>query len=76
MSAEFREPVTSTIERRPQDGGLEVRIADDVVLIAVTTDGVRECIQCTEYNARRVLGALSVMLGLPLRTEAAKEIKL
>lgn len=65
MSAEFREPKTSTIERRPFDGGIEVRVIEDQILIACTTHGERSSIICTEYNARRILGALSVMLGIP-----------
>lgn len=49
---------------------------DDLIKIDVSHDGKDQSMRMTEYNARRVLGALSLVLQLPLSKAAQKEIVL
>ena len=72
----YSEPLTSTIDRRPIDGAIQVHVEGDSIVIRATTQGVTHCIQCTEFNARRLLAALSITLGLPLKADAAKAIEM
>lgn len=64
-------------ERGPGDGPVAVRRpTDGEIAIAATTDGVEGCVVMSEYNAWRVFGMLSMMLGIPLPPATGKAIKL
>jgi hypothetical protein len=62
-----------SVERLPDDPGICVREeGPDHVEVTVGDDWVI----MSRYNARRVLGALSIILELPLTKAAAKSIKM
>lgn len=63
-------------QRGPKDGPVSVTRRDDGIGISVTHDGQEHDLLLTEWNARRLLGMLSVILELPLQRAAAKRIKL
>ncbi len=63
-------------ERRDSDGGVKVSRVDDYILIAVTSLGKEESILISPYNAWRVFGMLSVLLGLRLPRAMAERIRL
>lgn len=64
-------------DRRMIDGAVEVlAIDDDEILIAVTTNGDRQHMRIGRFNAWRVFGTLSVILGIPLPPATGKAIKL
>lgn len=68
---------TGDVVRTDRDGAVNVvHIEGDLFGLGVFHDGEEGSIVCTEYNARRLLGALSVMLGLPLSREASKKVKM
>ena len=48
----------------------------DQIYLRAGHKGRSQTIVCTEWNARRLLGMLSMMLGLPLQAKAAKRIAL
>ena len=68
--------------RRPTDGMVEVQrmdnstLGDDMINIRVTTGGEDHFITCSPFNAWRVFGMLSVMLGIPLPAATGKAIKI
>lgn len=63
-------------ERQPDDGPISViRPTDGVVSISVETGSRLSAVTMSEYNAWRVLGALSVVLGVPLSKAASKVVK-
>jgi len=63
--------------RLPEDGGITIeRGSENYLVIGVTNDGKPESIITSEYNAWRIFGALSLMLGIPLPSKTAKEIKM
>lgn len=63
--------------RADHDGPVTVRrLEADGIRIAVTTNGTTEAIECSEYNASRVLGTLAVLLGVRIVPADAKGIKL
>lgn len=63
--------------RQPTDGPVSVnRPAEGELAISVETGGEIHTIRMSEYNAWRVFGMMSIMLGIPLGAEARKAIKL
>lgn len=66
------------IKRTEADG--EVRVerdrSNETISVYVVSHGQEMLIRCTEWNARRVLGALSVILDLPLSAKANKQIRM
>jgi hypothetical protein len=65
------------LARTDVDGAIGVtRDPAGSISIRVVSDGQEMLIRCTEWNARRVLGSLSLILGLPLATRAAKSIEM
>lgn len=65
------------IERNHLDGPVTVnRVNNKLIGIQVKHDGVTQDMVMSEWNARRVLGMLSVILELPLSPKAQKSIKL
>ena len=69
------------ITRSERDGAVSVQRAgldpdDQSICICVVDSGIENVVVMSEYNARRVLGMLSVLLDLPLTKTAAREIKL
>lgn len=66
-------------QRQPLDGPISVtRMGDnhEEICISVTNNDQARGVVMSEYNAWRVLGALSVILGVPLSKTASKAIKL
>lgn len=62
-------------DRQPEDGAMGVnRIGDGRIGIEVTDHGKHSAIAMSEYNAWRVFGALSLILGIPLTKAAGKAI--
>lgn len=73
MSTDLKMPA-----RQPLDGPIEVRRMGDnheEICIRVTNNDQARGVVMSEYNAWRVLGALSLLLGLPLSKAAQKAIK-
>lgn len=62
--------------REANDGPIGVSRDGRGIRISVVNAGKAEAIDCSEYNAWRILGALSLMLGVPLSKEAGRAIKL
>lgn len=62
-------------ERQHDDGPVSVRIIGDVYMIEATQGRLHTHLECSEYNAWRILGALSVVLKVPLSKAAQKAIK-
>lgn len=68
---------TKKIERTPNCGEVSViRLPDERIGLSCGDKGGGGYIVCSEYNARRLLGMLSAMLGLPLQKQAAKQINM
>lgn len=64
-------------DRQPTDGGVTVtRAREGHISISVTTSGVMENIECSEFNASRVFAMLSLMLGIPVASGVLKRIKM
>lgn len=65
-------------ERHLEDGVVVVRRATefDTIEVSVERANCFETLRMSEYNAWRLLGCLSVLLGLPLSKEVGKAIKL
>ena len=63
-------------ERLDSDGGVRVSRVDDYILISATSLGKEESILVSPYNAWRIFGMLSVILGLPLSRAVSKVIRL
>lgn len=63
-------------ERLPTDGQVEVvRDGDNHFVVVVVDEGMRHMLRLSHYNAARLVGALSVLAGIPLAKSVAKEIK-
>ncbi len=62
-------------ERTTEDGPMSVTREGKKIRIAAETGGATESMLVTEYNAARVLGALSLILEAPLSKSVAKAIK-
>lgn len=70
MAEELKMP-----ERQPGDGAIRVeRLPDDRILFAHEGENGGHLI-VSEHNAWRLIGAASLILGLPLTKSAAKAIK-
>ena len=70
-------PVLKMPEREEGDGPVRVqRTHPKGVAVDVTTHGETETIHMSEFNAWRMLGALSLMLEVPLSKEAQRAIKM
>ena len=55
------------MERREVDGGVGVsRNEDSTLTIEATHDGIFSSFRVTEWNARRLLGSLALVLGVKL----------
>lgn len=66
-----------SVERGAEDGPISVeRIDDTYIHIRVEHGGMPYSIRCTEWNARRILAGLSLLLDLPLQPKAAKQIEM
>lgn len=64
-------------ERLPADGPINVGITDgDRIMIAVTNGEQHSMIVMSEYNASRVMAALSMILGVRINAVDAKAIRL
>ena len=64
-------------QREAGDGDVEIRLLErlpPIVEVRVTTDGRTDVLRISRYNAFRVVGALAVLLGIPLSRAAAKAI--
>lgn len=62
--------------REANDGPISVKRDGRGIQVTVVNAGKQEMIDCSEYNAWRILGALSIMLGVPLSKEAQRAVKL
>lgn len=63
--------------RQPGDGHMGVeRVDDDHLRIYAVTEGQDQAIKVSDFNAWRLFGALSLMLGLPLPKNVSKSIKM
>lgn len=63
--------------RELTDGPIGIsREQSRLVRIHAATGGVSQDIVCSEYNAWRLLGSLSLFLGVPLSKEAQRAVKL
>lgn len=63
--------------RQPKDGAVAVsRLDSDFIALDATYGGDKESLVVSEYNAWRLFGLLSVMLGLPLTKKVSKAIHL
>lgn len=70
-------PMYQQPAQRDVDGAVSVcRPQSDTICIEVATNGVTESITMGGYNAWRIFGMLSVMLGLPLSKAVAESIQL
>lgn len=72
---------SSEVKRSARDGAIEAyRETNGEIFISVETEHegsmVREVITMTEYNARRIVGAMCLMLGLELKPSSAKKIEM
>lgn len=65
-------------ERLPDDGPIGIeRLDDDRLLVYVeTSNGDRQFITVSLFNAARIFGALSVFLGINLPRAIGKAIKM
>jgi hypothetical protein len=63
-------------ERLDSDGGVKVDLIHGYIKIEVTSGGKAESIMISPYNAWRVFGMLSVLLGLRLPRAMAERIRL
>lgn len=64
-------------ERLLGDGAVAVgRNAPGHMTIDVTTGTTTQTITCSEFNAARLVGMLSLMLGIPMTKAVGKAIKL
>lgn len=71
--------MTDEIKRTDRDGEVAVqRIGDarDTIHIRVVDNGESRWLEMSEWNARRVLVTLAMMLDLPLTKTALKQVKL
>lgn len=65
------------VKRTDVDGAIRVqRDPAGTISIYVVSHGEEMLIRCTEWNARRVLGSLSLVLELPLSAKAGKAIEM
>lgn len=63
--------------RRPEDGAVKVtRLDGDFIALDSTWDGKAESLVVSEYNAWRLFGLLSLILGLHLPKKVSAAIKL
>lgn len=63
-------------KRSPQDGPAGIEREADGLRLRAEDDGETETMFVSEFNAWRLFGMLSVMLGLPLAPKVSKAIKL
>jgi hypothetical protein len=63
-------------EREASDGQIAVTRDGARIEVTVVNAGKQEMIDCSEYNAWRILGALSIILGVPLSKAAQRAVKL
>lgn len=68
--------MSKTIERAPTDGPISVQWVGDELCISETHDGKESHIKLSPFNARRILGAMGMLLDLPLSKAAVKSIKM
>jgi hypothetical protein len=62
--------------REEGDGEVGVHRVNGKIQVTVTTNGETQSVLMSEYNAWRIFGMLSVMVGLSLPSVIAKAIKL
>ena len=62
--------------RKPCDGPISVRREGEDILLCAEHNNVSQNLVVSEWNARRLLGALSVVLELPLTRAAAKTVQM
>ena len=69
--------------RLPADGAVGVRRHDDewarnpmFEIYVEHANGKSSSIEVSEFNARRIFGSLSILLGLPLSSKVGKSIKM
>ena len=63
-------------ERLDNDGGVKVSLAEGYIVISAACGGKEESILVSPYNAWRIFGLLSVLLGLPLSKAVSGRIRL
>lgn len=66
-------------KRKERDGAISVRRDEDnrdTIIVWVTDGGTNQGMQMSEWQARRLLGLLSVMLELKLSSKAARQIEM
>ena len=69
--------MTKRLKRTGRDGPVNVSRCDrETIAVYVEHEGEIRTLRMTEWNARRVLALLSVVLEMPLSKSAAKEIEL
>lgn len=66
----------TTYSRQPCDGPIEIKRDGNDIVICAEHNKVSQNLVVSEWNARRLLGALSVVLGLPLTRAAAKTVQM
>jgi len=62
-------------ERLPEDGTVRIERTGNGGLM-ICEDGTHTAVILSEFNAWRVFGMLSLMLGIPLPAKVSKAIKL
>lgn len=62
--------------RKDGDGRIEVQRVGDYIDIRCTTDNREDSMSMGEYNAWRLFGMLSTILGIQLPKQLAKNIKI
>ena len=62
--------------RKPCDGPISVRREGEDILLCAEHNKVSQTIVVSEWNARRILVAMSLILELPLTKQAAKSVKI
>ncbi len=65
-------------KRKERDGAISIGRDEgnrDTIIVWVTDEGTNQGMQMSEWQARRLLGLLSVMLELKLSSKAARQIE-
>lgn len=76
---EAEERMTGDIKRTDRDGEVAVQRSGDLrdtIHVRVVDNGESRWLEMSEWNARRVLVTLAMMLDLPLTKTALKQVKL
>lgn len=69
--------MSEKVSRTEVDGSCSVeRDTAGTISMRVVSHGQEMLIRCSEFNARRLLASLSLILHLPLSAKASKEITL